>query len=425
MSEWVLEVSEVNEYVRQLLQNEPALRKVRLRGEISNFKRHSSGHWYFTLKDERCRIAAVMFRQNAMRMSIRPMDGMSVIVSGQVGLYSEGGSYQITCDSMRPDGIGTLYQQFEALKNRLAAEGLFDEEHKRRLPYRPKKIAVVTSETGAVLHDICMVSRARDPGVPLVLVPVQVQGAGAAESIAQGIRRAAKIPEVEVVIVGRGGGSMEDLWAFNEEVTARAIFASEIPVISAVGHEPDFTIADFVADLRAPTPSGAAELAVPDRAEYALNLRTLDARLHTAAHRKAEQQRKLLDGLQERLSNRTPMKYIEEKRLLLTQTEERLFSAVPVRLETERNRLNGLQQRLLAAGQSGLHRRKLRFAQTVATLDAMSPLRVLGRGYAVATKGAKHTVVTDAAALKQGDTLHIQFAKGAADCRVTDIEEDK
>ena len=165
MSEWVLEVSEVNEYVRQLLQNEPALRKVRLRGEISNFKRHSSGHWYFTLKDERCRIAAVMFRQNAMRMSIRPMDGMSVIVSGQVGLYSEGGSYQITCDSMRPDGIGTLYQQFEALKNRLAAEGLFDEEHKRRLPYRPKKIAVVTSETGAVLHDICMVSRARDPGV--------------------------------------------------------------------------------------------------------------------------------------------------------------------------------------------------------------------------------------------------------------------
>ena len=222
MSEWVLEVSEVNEYVRQLLQNEPALRKVRLRGEISNFKRHSSGHWYFTLKDERCRIAAVMFRQNAMRMSIRPMDGMSVIVSGQVGLYSEGGSYQITCDSMRPDGIGTLYQQFEALKNRLAAEGLFDEEHKRRLPYRPKKIAVVTSETGAVLHDICMVSRARDPGVPLVLVPVQVQGAGAAESIAQGIRRAAKIPEVEVVIVGRGGGSMEDLWAFNEEIVARA-----------------------------------------------------------------------------------------------------------------------------------------------------------------------------------------------------------
>ena len=282
MSEWVLEVSEVNEYVRQLLQNEPALRKVRLRGEISNFKRHSSGHWYFTLKDERCRIAAVMFRQNAMRMSIRPMDGMSVIVSGQVGLYSEGGSYQITCDSMRPDGIGTLYQQFEALKNRLAAEGLFDEEHKRRLPYRPKKIAVVTSETGAVLHDICMVSRARDPGVPLVLVPVQVQGAGAAESIAQGIRRAAKIPEVEVVIVGRGGGSMEDLWAFNEEIVARAIYDCPIPVISAVGHETDFTIADFVADRRAATPSNAAEMAVPDLREILAGLDGMRQHLQTA-----------------------------------------------------------------------------------------------------------------------------------------------
>ena len=300
MSEWVLEVSEVNEYVRQLLQNEPALRKVRLRGEISNFKRHSSGHWYFTLKDERCRIAAVMFRQNAMRMSIRPMDGMSVIVSGQVGLYSEGGSYQITCDSMRPDGIGTLYQQFEALKNRLAAEGLFDEEHKRRLPYRPKKIAVVTSETGAVLHDICMVSRARDPGVPLVLVPVQVQGAGAAESIAQGIRRAAKIPEVEVVIVGRGGGSMEDLWAFNDERVARAIYNSEIPVISAVGHEPDVTIADYVADLRAATPSNAAELAVPDRQELQKKLQMMQASMQQSVQKSVKLGRQRLSALAEK-----------------------------------------------------------------------------------------------------------------------------
>ena len=283
----------------------------------------------------------------------------------------------------------------------------------------------MTSPTGAAVRDMIRILGRRWPLAKVVLYPAQVQGQGAAESIARAIALANAIGEADVILCGRGGGSMEDVWAFNEEVTARAIFASEIPVISAVGHEPDFTIADFVADLRAPTPSGAAELAVPDRAEYALHLRTLDARLHTAAHRRTEQQRKLLDGLQERLSNRTPMKYIEEKRLLLTQTEERLFSAVPARLETEHNRLNGLRQRLLTAGQSGLHRRKLRFAQTVATLDAMSPLRVLGRGYAVATKGVKHTVVTDAAALKQGDTLHIQFAKGAANCRVTDIEEDK
>ena len=371
-------VSQLNNEIKDLLDAVPGYRGLMVQGEISNYKAHSSGHHYMTLKDENAAINAVMFRSDAMRLKFRLQNGMKVIVKARVSSFPRTGAVQLYVSEIIPDGAGALNLAFEQLKAKLQ-----------------------------------------------VLYPAQVQGQGAAESIARAIALANAIGEADVILCGRGGGSMEDLWAFNEEVTARAIFASEIPVISAVGHEPDFTIADFVADLRAPTPSGAAELAVPDRAECALNLRTLNARLHTAAHRRAEQQRKLLDGLQERLSNRTPMKYIEEKRLLLTQTEERLFSAVPVRLETERNRLNGLQQRLLAAGQSGLHRRKLRFAQTVATLDAMSPLRVLGRGYAVATKGAKHTVVTDAAALKQGDTLHIQFAKGAANCRVTDIEEDK
>ena len=216
MPEWILEVSDLNEYVRATLNADPALRSVRLRGEISNFKRHSSGHWYFTLKDDRCRISAVMFRQNAMRMSIRPMDGMSVIVSGQVSLYPESGTYQVYCDNMRPDGVGTLYQQFEALKQKLQLEGLFDQARKRPLPWRPRKIAVVTSETGAVLHDIRKVAARRDPGVPLVLLPVQVQGQGAAEEIAAAIRKAGKLPGVDVIITGRGGGSMEDLWAFNE-----------------------------------------------------------------------------------------------------------------------------------------------------------------------------------------------------------------
>ena len=205
---------------------------------------------------------------------------------------------------------------------------MFEPERKRTLPPYPDTIGVVSSPTGAVIHDILNVSLRRNPDAHILLCPVRVQGIGADEEVVEAIHLLERLEHVSVIIVARGGGSMEDLWAFNEEVTARAIFASEIPVISAVGHEPDFTIADFVADLRAPTPSGAAELAVPDRAEYALNLRTLDARLHTAAHRRAEQQRKLLDGLQERLSNRTPMKYIEEKRLLLTQTEERLLSAV-------------------------------------------------------------------------------------------------
>ena len=378
MSEWVLEVSEVNEYVRQLLQNEPALRKVRLRGEISNFKRHSSGHWYFTLKDERCRIAAVMFRQNAMRMSIRPMDGMSVIVSGQVGLYSEGGSYQITCDSMRPDGIGTLYQQFETLKNRLAAEGLFDEEHKRRLPYRPKKIAVVTSETGAVLHDICMVSRARDPGVPLVLVPVQVQGAGAAE--------------------------------FNEEIVARAIYDCPIPVISAVGHETDFTIADFVADRRAATPSNAAEMAVPDLREILAGLDGMRQHLQTALSQHLQETRLALMTLEKRLAACDPNQRLTalEKRLggakmrLEHQMSQRISALTP-RLGMARIRLDSAAEQNLQRKTERLHRQKLH-------LQALNPEKVLERGYALVLDGGR--VLPDRAAARTYPQMTIRFRDG-------------
>ena len=401
MSEWVLEVSEVNEYVRQLLQNEPALRKVRLRGEISNFKRHSSGHWYFTLKDERCRIAAVMFRQNAMRMSIRPMDGMSVIVSGQVGLYSEGGSYHITCDSMRPDGVGTLYQQFEALKNRLAAEGLFDEEHKRRLPYRPKKIAVVTSETGAVLHDICMVSRARDPGVPLVLVPVQVQGAGAAESIAQGIRRAAKIPEVEVVIVGRGGGSMEDLWAFNEEKVARAIFECRTPIISAVGHEVDFTIADFVADLRAPTPSAAAELAVDDMAQVMYTLSSYQERFQRDMREKIEFQRVRLGQYQMRFKYLSPESRLRDRRQAFVDFEDTLRRAMDNKLQQYRHRLGIYLERY----------------------QGLSPLAKLNQGYSfVADTDGRG--ITSVSQVKPGDRVEISVTDGVIQAEVSDSRRE-
>lgn len=265
MSEWILDVSGLNEYVSQILRSDSLLRSVRIRGEVSGFKAYPSGHWYFTLKDERCRISCVMFRSSAIRMTFRPHEGDFVILHGAVRLYEEGGGYQFVADSMRPEGIGTLYQRFEKLKAKLQQEGLFDQERKRMLPVRPKRIAVVTSEAGAVLHDICKVSKARDPGVPLVLIPVAVQGDGAAAQVARGIRLAGQLPNVDVIITGRGGGSMEDLWAFNEEVVARAIADSPVPVISAVGHETDFTIADFVADVRASTPSNAAELAVPDR----------------------------------------------------------------------------------------------------------------------------------------------------------------
>ena len=440
-------VSQLNNEIKNLLDAVPGYRGLMVQGEISNYKAHSSGHHYMTLKDKDAAINAVMFRSDAMRLKFRLQNGMKVIVKARVSSFPRTGAVQLYVSEIIPDGAGALNLAFEQLKAKLQAEGLFSERYKKEIPSCPDSIALVTSPTGAAVRDMIRILGRRWPLAKVVLYPAQVQGQGAAESIARAIALANAIGEADVILCGRGGGSMEDLWAFNEEVTARAIFASDIPVISAVGHEPDFTIADFVADLRAPTPSGAAELAVPDRAEYALTLRTLDTRLHTAAHRRVERQRRALTGLQERLSNRTPMKYIEEKRLLLTQTEARLFSALPARMETERNRLHllrgqlfhavpirlageqkrlgELHRRLLSAGQSELHRRRLRFAQTVATLDAISPLRVLGRGYAVATKGARHTVVTDAAALKAGDALHIRFAKGAADCRVTDTMEEE
>ena len=406
-----MEVSEVNEYVRQLLQNEPALRKVRLRGEISNFKRHSSGHWYFTLKDERCRITAVMFRQNAMRMSIRPMDGMSVVVSGQIGLYSEGGSYQITCDNMRPDGVGALYQQFEALKARLAAEGLFDASHKRTLPYRPRKIAVVTSETGAVLHDICMVARARDAGVPLVLVPVSVQGAGAAETIAQGIRRAAHLPDVDVLIVGRGGGSMEDLWAFNEEIVARAIYDCPIPVISAVGHETDFTIADFVADQRAATPSNAAEIAVPDQRELLAGLDGMRQHLQTLVMRRLQELRVRLLTAEKRMAACHPQarlsaleKQLAEVRMRLQHQAEQRVAALMPRVGMARIRLdNAMDQQLRQCGEA-LRRQTLR-------VQALNPESVLQRGYALVLDEDRQ-VLPDRARAKRHAAMTIRFRDG-------------
>ena len=411
MPEWILEVSDLNEYVRAMLNADPALRSVRLRGEISNFKRHSSGHWYFTLKDDRCRISAVMFRQNAMRMSLRPMDGMRVIVSGQVSLYPESGTYQVYCENMRPDGVGTLYQQFEALKQKLQLEGLFDAARKRPLPWRPRKIAVVTSETGAVLHDIRRVSAARDPGVPLVLLPVAVQGQGAAEEIAAAIRHAAKLPEVDVIITGRGGGSMEDLWAFNEEAVARAIAESPIPVISAVGHETDTTIADFAADARASTPSNAAEMAVPDRREIIDGLHGVQRHLSDTMAALLQQRRYELLQLQRRMEAVRPEQRITA---LLARTEAlrlRLDAAADAKLPAQTHRLHLAGIRLNAATDKALHAPKERLTRARARLTALNPTAVLERGYALVLSG--DTVVSSAGQANQLDQMTLRFRDGS------------
>lgn len=411
MPEWILEVSDLNEYVRAMLNADPALRSIRLRGEISNFKRHSSGHWYFTLKDDRCRISAVMFRQNAMRMSLRPMDGMQVIVSGQVSLYPESGTYQVYCESMRPDGVGTLYQQFEALKQKLQMEGLFDAARKRPLPWRPRKIAVVTSETGAVLHDIRRVSARRDPGVALVLLPVQVQGQGAAEEIAAAIRKAGRLPGIDVIITGRGGGSMEDLWAFNEEIVARAIAESPIPVISAVGHETDTTIADFAADARASTPSNAAEMAVPDRREIIDGLRGMQRHLSDAMTALVQHRRYELLTLQRRMEAIRPEQRLaalaaqaDALRLRLNSAMDAKIPAYAHRLGMAGMRLDAVMDKRMAAPQEHIDRAKARLA-------ALNPAAVLERGYALVMDGA-HVVssVNQASKINQ---MTLRFADGS------------
>ena len=411
MPEWILEVSDLNEYVRASLNADPALRSLRLRGEISNFKRHSSGHWYFTLKDERCRISAVMFRQNAMRQSIRPMDGMSVVVSGQVSLYAESGTYQIYCESMRPDGVGTLYQQFEALKAKLRAEGLFDQARKQPIPYRPRKIAVVTSRTGAVLHDIRKVSAQRDPGVPLVLLPVQVQGVGAAEEIAAAIRRAGKLPGVDVIITGRGGGSMEDLWAFNEEIVARAIAESPIPVISAVGHETDVTIADFAADARASTPSNAAEMAVPDRREIIEGLRDIRRHLTDAATAMVQDRRYTLLTLQRRMEAVRPEQRIAALTARLESIRLRMNNAVDAQLPAFAHRIGMAGMRLDSAMDKQLALRQEKIVRAKARLTALNPSAVLERGYALVMDGDR--VVSSADKANAINQMTLRFHDGS------------
>lgn len=392
--EWVLTVSDLNEYVRRSLAADPMLQSLRLRGEISNFKRHTSGHWYFTLKDEQSRINCVMFRQYNMGVSLRPADGMAVIVSGSVSLYVQGGAYQLYVQAMRPDGMGALYARFEALKARLAREGLFDAGKKRPLPLVPRGIAIVTSATGAVLHDIRTVSARRNPAIPLTLLPVRVQGEGAAEEIAQAIRRAGHLPGVDVIITGRGGGSLEDLWAFNEECVVRAITESPLPVISAVGHETDVTLSDFAADARAATPSMAAELAVQDRTELRARLEALRGRLEQQLLQQVLLREQMLGRLQARLAACHPVQR------LATQAH---------RLATARAGIQTAMLRRLDEACADVARHK-------AKLEALGPLAVLGRGYALVMRG--RMPVTSARIAEQAQTLTLRFQDGAVDVRV-------
>ena len=357
-----LSVSELNARIKGLIESDPVLGSVYVRGELSNYKVYPSGHHYFTLKDAESSLRCVMFRSAASKLRFRPEGGMRVTAWGRVAVYPRDGAYQLYCEGLMPEGAGDLQVAYEQLKAKLAAEGLFDPAHKKPIPRYPERIAVITSSAGAAVHDIIRVLRKRWPVAKVVLLPVRVQGVEAPPEIAGALRYANKYRVADVIITGRGGGSIEDLWAFNDERVARAIYASELPVISAVGHEPDVTIADFVADARASTPSNAAEIAVPDQVELLRWLRGAGERRARSETARLETARQRLTALAAKRVMTDGMAYVQDKRLDLDHLQQRLGDVTGAVL--------------------GRHRQK--FAALAASLDAMSPLAVLGRGYAVA-----------------------------------------
>ncbi len=387
----VATVSQINGYVKKILDHNIILNNVWIKGEISNFKHHYSGHLYITLKDEGAVLKAVMFRNSAQSLSFEPSDGMKVLARGRISVYEAGGSYQLYIEEMIPDGVGDLYIAYEKLKKQLEEEGLFAPEHKKPIPQFPKAVGVVTASTGAAVRDIINVITRRYPMAEIILFPAQVQGTGAAESIVRAIEYFNTSGEADTLIVGRGGGSIEDLWAFNEEITARAIFASKIPIISAVGHETDFTIADFAADLRAPTPSAAAEIAVPSAIELRNRINTDCNRISRNIAGRIEGSRLLL----QRFKMRTPKDRIDDYNL----------------------KLDGLLKTVESSLRMKLMNLKNTFGETASKLDALSPLQTLARGYSIPTD-SDGNVIRSAAQMEKGMEFTLRMKDGNTNCMV-------
>ncbi|MBC8531168.1 exodeoxyribonuclease VII large subunit [Gehongia tenuis] len=401
MKGYVFQVSELNEYVRILLGQDPNLSHMWVEGEISNFKRHSSGHLYFSLKDSAAQVKCAMFKQNAWTLDFKPRDGMAVRAFGSVGLYPRDGQFQLYVEAMQPAGVGNLYEAFERLKGKLDKEGLFDADHKKPLPYLPRKVGVVTSPTGAAVRDIIRVLHRRFDNMDIVLKPVKVQGSGAAEEIARAIEELNGCPGVDVIIVGRGGGSIEDLWAFNEEVVARSIYASQVPVISAVGHETDYTIADFVADVRAATPSMAAELAAPVKDELMAGLMESRQRLRSAMGRRLDLMRERLERLKQSTG--------------LTRPLDKVWM--------HRQQVDGLVRMLQAHQSARSFKAKNDWEKLHGRLLALGPESVLKRGYAMVLdlEGRPVMRAADAAA---GNTVEVRWQDGARKARIEPMGEE-
>lgn len=398
MQQPIYEVSQINEYIKLRFDDDAFLNNLFLRGEISNYKCYPSGHHYFSLKDAGGSIRCVMFRGSAFSLRFRPENGMKVIAQGRISVFPRDGTYQFYLNQMTVDGVGDLHVAFEQLKAKLLAEGLFDPSRKRPLPRYPHTIAIITSSAGAALRDMLRILRKRYPLCEVKLLPVRVQGEEAPGEIAAALAYANRYRVADLIITGRGGGSIEDLWAFNDERVARAIAASELPVISAVGHEPDVTISDFVADLRAATPSNAAELAVPDQMELRQALAARQALLLTQMQKRLKQERGTLERLASSRVLKSPINYINDRRL----------------------QVDYVQHRLTAAFSETVQRKHRRFASLTAKLDAMSPLKVLARGYSMASDG-QGTLLRSVKQIKPGDRLTVRFADGSAAAVVEEV----
>lgn len=392
-----LTVSDVNKYIKGIFSSDYILTDILVSGEISNYKYHYSGHMYFTLKDDNALIKAVMFKSSAETLKFTPENGMKVIIRGYVSVYEKDGQYQLYAQSMQPDGIGSLHIAFEQLKERLQKEGLFEAKFKKPIPLYSSTIGVITSSTGSVVKDIINISTRRNKNVNIKILPVQVQGQSAAASIAKAILKFNELNNVDLIIIARGGGSLEELWAFNEEIVARTVFQSQIPIISAVGHETDYTICDFVADLRAPTPSAAAELAVFDLNALELNIKSLENRLISAMHKKVDICNLKLERFAKSQVFRQPYDRIYQERIKIESFNKSMENSIKI-LKTKK------QGQLL---------------EYVAKLDALSPLKVMARGYSI-VKDKDNKIVSKANQVNTGDVLSISLSDGEISCTVND-----
>ena len=391
-------VSDLNAYIKNKIADDEFLNNVLIKGEISNFKHHYTGHLYFTLKDEKSLIKCIMFKSYADKLNFEPKDGMKVFVFGTVSVFERDGIYQIYVKAIEEDGLGALYKKYEELKQRLESEGYFDEAHKKKIPVMPKVIGVLTSQTGSVIRDIINVSTRRNPNVHITLLPVPVQGPTAAEAIVKGIKKMNDEKIADVIILGRGGGSLEDLWPFNEEIVARAIYDSEIPIISAVGHETDFSISDFVADLRAPTPSAAAELAVPNIDDVKYTISQIENRYKILLKKKIELKKLQFEKCMQSKGFKDPLNRVNEKRMLIDNDVKNLCNLIKIKMSNFETLLT----------------------KNITKIDGLSPLKIMARGYLISEKDGR--IVKSVKSLNKNDDIQLQYFDGVAKATINDVK---